>query len=715
MTLQQETLKPKGFGTFSGVFLPSVLTIFGVILYLRMGWIVGQAGVAKSITIIILASLITFITSLSLSSTATNMQIGSGGVYYVLSRTFGLKIGSAIGFPLFIAQSLSISFYIAGFSESIRELLPHLPPQTIQITILISLTLLTLASTRLALKTQFLIFILILFSLASFFLGGKNSPPLTPMLPKATSFWALFTLFFPAVTGIEAGISMSGDLKNPKRSLPLGTLTAVAAGAITYIALTLFLSHHVPQEVLISHPMIVREISLIPHLVTIGIWGATLSSSLSCLLAAPRTLSALAEDGHLPRFAAKPKFSLLITASFVLLGLFMGSIDKIAPVLSMFFLISYAMLNFAAGAESLIGNPSYRPTFRIPWWLSLFGTALCLTVMLMINAGQTLIALSFVLITYGIGLKRKLHEGFDDIREALLTLAARFAIYRLAETKRTARSWRPNLLVFIEDPFIRQNLVELTHSISHGQGFLLIASILNFDVTKVQFIEKMKHYLDKSHIPALIETCHSEDLFDGMKTFIKTAGMGPLTPNTLFFGATHKAENFSQYANVIKLAYKQNRNIVIVKEASMQASKSIDVWWGGLDRKNSDLMLVLAYMLKTSRKWQGSKLTLKTVITEDKDRDETLNRLKEFPVSGRLPVKLDVVIAESNKNIFQEVIKASSQNTDLIFMGLRPPKPDETDDEYGDYYKNLIEKTRDFPSMVFVLASEDIDFSQILK
>jgi len=711
-----ETLDaPKKFGTFTGVFLPSVLTIFGVILYLRMGWIVGACGLIPSIAIISLASLITLITALSLSSMATNMKIGSGGVYYILSRTFGLKVGSSIGIPLFIAQALSISFYIAGFAESAQSALPFLNPKILEVVTLVAITLLAFVSTDLALKAQLLIFVVIITSLISFFLGG--TPPATETLcePKLFGFWPLFTLFFPAVTGIEAGISMSGDLKNPNRSLPIGTLSAVIVGAITYMALSIFLATHVGRETLVSHPMIVKEIALIPQLVILGIWGATLSSSLSCLLAAPRTLGALANDGYLPPYFNKERIALVVSAGFVAIGLFLGSIDKIAPVLSMFFLISYAMLNFATGIESLISNPSWRPIFRIPWWLSLFGTALCLFVMLMINAGQTIFALLFVLLIYALAAKRKIAEGWEDMRESLLVFLSRFAIYRLSKVKASARSWRPNLLVFLEDPFIRQNLINLTHAITHGQGFLTLASILDPDASKSTFVTKMEEYLEKSRISALIETCESKELIEGMKNFIKTTGMGPLTPNTIVLGSTHRKELFPLYAEVIMLAHKQKRNVVIIREGLKAQTKTIDVWWGGQDKRNSELMLIFAFMIQTSQRWRGAELSLKSVISNPDDYGVMLSRLKSFSDEGRLRVTPKVLLAQDQNDVFGSTIAPSSEGSDLVLMGLRPPKSQETAIEYGHYYERLLEKTQNFPPTAFVLASEDLDFQQILN
>ena len=709
--------EPKKFGTFSGVFLPSVLTIFGVILYLRLGWIVGVAGPLMSIAIISLSSLITLITAFSLSSIATNMRIGSGGVYYILSRTFGIKIGSAIGIPLFLAQAISISFFISGFAESLVDLAPLISPQIIQICTLAVIVTIALVSTDLALKSQYLIFGIILLSLASLFFGHGTPVEAAVVERPAIGFWPLFALFFPAVTGIEAGISMSGDLKNPTRSLPMGTIAAVVVGFISYLGLALFLTSRVSADLLISHPMIIKEISLVKQLITVGIWGATLSSSLSCILAAPRTLSALSEDGIAPKWISNGSFRrpIIITTLFVLGGLLLGSVDQIAPVLSMFFLISYAMLNLATTFEGILDSPSWRPTFRFHWVISLFGTILAISVMLLIDASHSLLAFMSVIAIYFLAARRQTIFELDDLREALLVFFSRLSIYGLARMKKSTKSWRPNLLVFVEDPFSRQSLMELTHDITHGQGFLVFASILEEEEKAENFKKKMVEYLEKAKIVGLVETYNTSNLLDGMTSLVKAAGIGPLTPNMIVLGTTRKESRFAEYGELIITAYREQKNVLIVQEGIpfKAKPKQIDVWWGGLNPQNSELMLVLAYMLGTSGKWRNTKLHLKTAIFNEKSREESLEKLREFSAKSRLPLTPEVILAQGD--LFIEALRESSSNSDLIFLGLRPPHADETPESYGEYYHKLLERTEHFPPTAFVLASEPLSFGKILE
>ena len=224
---------PNAFGTFGGVFTPSILTILGVVMYLRLGWVVGNAGLGGALLIVGASHLITVATGLSISSVATNKTVGAGGAYYIISRSLGAPTGAAIGIPLFFGQALSVTFYIIGFTESLGMLIPGLPQTHISTLICITLTLVSLKSARLAIRTQYFVMAAIGISLLSFF-GGRVAEPPAEILwwnPDGRPLTEVFAVFFPAVTGIMAGVGMSGDLKDPRTSLPRGTMLAIGVGS----------------------------------------------------------------------------------------------------------------------------------------------------------------------------------------------------------------------------------------------------------------------------------------------------------------------------------------------------------------------------------------------------------------------------------------------------------------------------------------------------
>src|SRR4030043_895934 len=299
--------KAKKFGTFGGVFTPSILTILGVIMYMRMPMIAGEAGLFGTLGIIIVAHLISITTGLSVSSIATDKKVKEGGTYYIISRSLGLPIGGTLGLALFVGLSFSVSLYLIGFSESFLSYL-DLPMDINNIRIagtiiLLVVTIITFISTSLAIKAQYLILMAFLLSLLSILLGRHDMVPASPNLfGKGTGvpLMVLFGIFFPAVTGFEAGVSMSGDLKDPKKSIPLGTISAIAIGLVVYIGLAFFYSFRVDGEVLATDPKALFKVALVPQLVIAGIWGATLSSALGSILAAPRILQSTVIDKITP-------------------------------------------------------------------------------------------------------------------------------------------------------------------------------------------------------------------------------------------------------------------------------------------------------------------------------------------------------------------------------------------------------------------------------
>ena len=730
---QDKITKSKGFGAFKGVYLPSTLTIFGVIMYLRLGWVLGNVGLFWTLVIVTMGSSITFLTGLSISATATNMKVKGGGAYFMISRSLGIEAGAAVGLPLFLAQAIGISFYIAGFAESVHNLFPQIPLIAIGVGSLIFLTVLAYISADVALKTQLFIFIIIAASLVSFFFGGVPAggfkAPDTSLLSTA-SFWVVFAVFFPAVTGIEAGISMSGDLENPSKALPLGTLAAVLSGYFIYMAIPIFLSFFVPKEILLSNPMIMKEVAFIGHIIILGIWGATLSSALGALLGAPRTLQALARDHVVPQFLGKgfglqdtPRIATAISFLIALSGILLGDINAIAPVLSMFFLTSYGVLNLIAGFEGLIGNPSWRPTFRTPWSLSLAGAFFCLAAMFMIDPGATFIAVFIIFLIYYGMTKRHLSARWSDLRRSVLMFFARQSIYRLEDFEPDARSWRPNILVLTGSPMQRLYLVQLADAITHGKSFLTVVSIISKDGMPEERIKNLrksvKEFIKKQHIPAFVEVKISSGVIEGAKELVRSYGMGPLIPTTYLLGETEKESQFVQFVELIQLIHYSKRNVVIVRQGKVSQKnnpkvKQIHVWWGG-QRKNAGLMLALGYMLQTSPEWKKSKLVLKTIVGNEADREKALDQAEKFLSEGRLAAEIKVLVENANTDFIDTTIRRFSKDADLLFLGMRPPVAEESVDQYAMYYKKLIQRTAKFPPTALVLAAEDIKFSDIFR
>jgi len=725
------------FGTFKGVFTPSILTILGVVMYLRLGWVLGNVGLTTTIVIVTLATSITFLTGLSLSALATNMRVGGGGAYFIISRALGVETGAAIGLPLFLAQALGISFYIAGFAESLVAAFPHLDQQIVGLVTLLLLTLLVFFSADLALKSQFVIMAAISASLVSFFLGGGEELAVASdaPVPVKLPFWVVFAVFFPAVTGIEAGIAMSGDLENPARSLPLGTLLAVLTGFAVYLSIPIVLAGAVSDHrLLLTDPLIMQKVARWGSAVLVGVWAASLSSAMGALLGAPRTLQALARDGVVPRFLGRgfgagndPRLATAVSFGIGLAGVVLGDLNLIAPILSMFFLTSYGILNLSAGMEELILNPAWRPKFRVPAAVALTGFFACAGAMLMIDAGSTIVAAVVCGGIYSAMKRRSLRARWGDLRLGMLMFGARQILHRMQGRALDERSWKPNLLVLSGSPATRWYLVELADAIAQGRSFVTVAAVLpeaDYSTERAaKLTGSIREYLRHRDVPAFIRAFPAPDPYSGAAELVRSYGFGPIVPNTVLIGETEKPASFVKFAGLLQLVTRRNRNLVVVREelekapvgekATRATRRRIDVWWAGRS-PNMGFLLALAFLLQRSEEWHGAELHVRTVVDAADQESVALSRLSSFLGEARVVARPGVVVSDPGR-AFEEVARLSEE-ADIVFLGMRPTEEGETADAYSRYYEDLLHKTATLPATALVIAGEkSVDFKAIFS
>jgi amino acid transporter len=730
------------FGTFQGVFIPSILTILGVIMFLRFGWVLGNVGLPLTLVIVTLATSITFLTGLSLSATATNMKVGGGGAYFIISRSLGVEVGSAIGLPLFLAQALGIAFYITGFAEAISSLVDVTPLveffpfeitaiRAVSLVTLLGLTLIALISASLALKTQLLIFACIVVSLVSFFMGSAPPPKLMPadwIAPEEAKFWVVFAVFFPAVTGIEAGIAMSGDLKKPSVSLPRGTIAAVLTGYVVYMTIPFFMDHHIKdRDVLLFTPLIMAEMAKWGKLIFVGVCAATLSSALGALLGAPRTLQALARDRVLPKWIGRgygktndPHPATALSFMVAVAAILLGDLNVIAPVLSMFFLTSYGLINLSAGLEGLIGSPSWRPKFKFPWWGSMIGAVGCFATMLMINTGATFAAMVVTGGLYAVMKRRAIRANWGDMRYGLLMLLVRHAIDKLMKRPADERGWRPNVLAFTGSPQSRLHLIELSAALAQESSYLTLATIVPSEKWTADREKSMKRsiteFLEKRGVRAMIKLFPGSDLVRGAEALINGYGFGPIEPNIYVIGESQNPENAGRIFSLIQQVHRLRKNLVLVREletaeeAEDGIPRRIDIWWRG-QATNIGLMLTIAHQLQGFGAWKNTRIVLKRLIKDESERADMQKVLNEFVGDQRLSMEVEIS-AMNGRGPF-ELIHESSADADLVLCGLKHPGPEENDADYQHYCEHFLQSTQDLP-VAFVLSAEDIDFGEIV-
>jgi amino acid transporter len=481
------------FGTFGGVFVPNVLTILGVIFFMRAGWVVGQAGLLQALLILCIANTITLLTSLSLSAIATNARVEAGGAYHLISRSLGIEIGSSIGVPFFFAQSISVAFYLVGFTESLQPFLGAIDARWVGLGALSLIVLLAWNSSDLAIKAQYVILVILGIALLSFFLGFAGDSQVEanwqPNYSEGFQFWTVFAIYFPAVTGIMSGLSMSGELKDPARSIPRGTLVAVGVTFMIYAAQMVWLAHNNTREALLSDPKAVWNTAVYGPAIFAGVWAATLSSAIASLLGAPRTLQALARDRVAPPAIAvlsgsrgEPRRALALSAVVAAVCISIGDLNTIAPIITMFFLSTYGMINFAAFVEGWSCNPSYRPKFKVHWVISLIGALGSLAVMVLLNPIATVIATVIIFSLYLWLASRQFESAWGDSWSGFWFNMTRTALRKFAQSRQHIRNWRPVILVLSGNPATRHSLVSFANHFECKRGYLFIARILVGDL-----------------------------------------------------------------------------------------------------------------------------------------------------------------------------------------------------------------------------------------
>ena len=695
----------EGLGTFLGVFTPSVLTILGVILFLRTGWVVGSVGLVPALLIVVLANVITVITALSVSAIATNMPVGAGGAYYILSRSLGLEIGGAIGIPLFLAQTFSVTLYAFGLAESLRFAWPEVPVQPVAALSIVLVSAISARSAGMALKLQLPIMALVALALLSLFLGVPVPFELRALaaggVPGSPPFWTVFAVFFPAVTGIMAGISLSGDLADPHRSIPRGTLAAVLAGFAVYLLVPVALALSADPATLASDPLVWLRIAVVPALVLPGLWGAILSSAAGSILGAPRTLEALAVDGVAPRALGTGSFlgvgrAHLLSTVVALAPVALGGLNAVAPVLTMFFLTTYGMVNLVAGLERLARNPSYRPTLKVPWAVSLAGAAACFGVMFLINHLAGIAAFLAEILVYVVLRRRALRASWGDLRYGALMSLARATLLQLRRLPVAPRNWRPNILLFAGDVHRRLDLVQFAAWLNQGRGIVTVNRLLVGPFEELashvpEELERLQSELDEAGITAFAEVEVVQGFESGAVATAQANGIAGIASNTVMFGWSRKQERVAGMLRIMRKLAHLGTSTLICRIAPGRWSvpqPRIDVWWGGLEH-NGDLMLLLAYLLSLNPGWRPSEIIVHSLANDAAMQANTRAALERMLAWSRIPARTEVTLRPPRRPV-TEVIHEVSAGADVVFLGLAEPSPG-GEDTYARRLAGLVE------------------------
>lgn len=661
------------FGTFAGVFTPTLLTILGVIMFLREGWVVGNAGLGGALVIIFLSFGITGATGLSMSTFVTNIRVGPGGAFSMISQSLGLEVGGAVGVPLYFSQALAVVMYIFGFREGYMWAvevwgLPALPAIAIDLLIFGVVLAVAAVSTGFAFRVQYVILAIILGSLASVAAAAVVGPMDQPIVwwgdfrgsPEGgfsgTTFWAVFAVFFPASTGIMAGANMSGDLRDPRRSIPIGTMAAIALSLLVYVALAVWLMKAATIDELTGNYTVMIDKAFFGPAVLGGLLAATFSSALASFVGAPRILEALGNHNIVPLSrwyarrteAGEPRNATLFTALIVLAGIMLRELNAIAPLITMIFLLTYATINLVVAIEQRLKLISFRPLLRVPSAVPLLGLVGCLFSMFIINPVFSLVAAALVAAIYAILMQRRLTAPTGDVRSGLFTAVAEWATKRVKLSQGTSeRAWKPNILLPVEDPNRLRGSFELVKQLAYPMGsvkLLGIAPAAKMEELQRRLIDSQQALMD-SGVFASSTVMEADRFPDDVRLGMQALAGSPFRPNLLLLELPKDEATHASIGLLIEEAKRQRMGVALLVQhdiAGLGRRQRVNLWipdqgpeWKlEMEFAQLDLAILLAYRIQES--WNADLTVIATVdeVSEKARAQQFLDRLVDL---ARLP------------------------------------------------------------------------------
>lgn len=716
----------KKFGTFGGVFTPTLLTILGVIMYLRLGWVVGNAGLLGAWLIILISFLITLCTALSMSAITTNIRIGAGGAYAIVSQALGLEVGGSLGIPRYISQALAVTMYIFGFREGWLGIFPDHNPFLVDLIVFASLFTIAYISANLAIKTQYIIMGIIIISFVSIVIAaydGSMYHSVSDTLSwgsfkgsqengfSGSSFWIVFAVFFPAATGIMAGANMSGELKDPKKSIPTGTLWAIGVSFLIYMLLAFWISRSASEQELLNNYYVMVDKAYFGPAIIAGILGATFSSALASIVGSSRILFAMGQHNVLPYSKilsgtsanGQPRNAMMVTGLLIFLTLLLRNLNAVAPLVTLFFLITYAMINIVVIIEQRLGLISYRPIFKIHKWVPWFGLISSVFAMFIINPTVSLISIAIVLMVYWYLSRQNLETPFEDVRSGLFVSFAEWAAkHTWGMKQKQQRAWKANLMVPVRDINGLRGTFEFLRNITKPKGSIKLLGIEPFtehSTLAIQLEDISASFREKG-VFSSSTVIHTDQFANGINYSSQALNGAFFRPNIMFLNL----QDHDDYENELKPVMKESMRLEIgillfnLHTTTLLGQRNtINVWvsdrrgnWelGGLDIGNLDLSILVAYKLKLN--WKAS-IRLITVVENPNDAEKAQAFLESLKELARLPQ----ILTEVSVGKFNDYV-TKAPSADLNIFGMQDTLP------YG-FIKNMSQKTNS--SCLFVKDS----------
>ncbi len=703
----------KQFGT-TPVFIASISTILGAILFLRFGYAVGNVGFFGAIAIIVLGHAVTIPTALAVAEIATNRKVEGGGDYYVISRSFGINIGAAIGIALFLSQAISVSFYIIAFAESfipfgqfLNEkynlgILSNLLVNSKAIG-LISMSLLSLLiiskGADLGVKALYVVASVIFISLLLFFLGESQiemkQVNFFSKAEEAKDFFYVFTIIFPAFTGISAGLGLSGDLKEPRKSIPRGTIIATVLGAIIYILVAFKLVISTDLNNLANNQLVMSDIAIWGPIIPIGLACAAISSALGSIIIAPRTLQALAKDKIFPSskidfWLAKqkkennePLNGTIVTCIIAFFFVYVGDINNVARIISMFFMVTYGAICLISFLEHFSGDPSYRPAFKSRWYISLLGAVLSIWLMFKMDTLFAFLSI-IIMITFYYFISKKSSDKREFVnlfKDVLEQIARQLKIFlqRINDSNLSSNfHWRPFVVSISDASLTRKSAFDITRWISYKYGFGTYIHYIKGYLSKQTFEQSkvIKHQLiEGKKTNVYVDTLISPSYTSALAQVVQLSSISGTENNLILleFSESDK-ESFEDVMSNFNLLHTTGYDVAIMRSSDFKLDKKeeIHIWISSRDYKNSNMMILLGYIILGHPEWKKAQIKVFTIYPKDKF-EEYKNQMFDYIESGRLPISpRNMKMLPHDEDIsIKEIINNHSSNSDLTIIGFR--------------------------------------------
>ncbi|XP_053094096.1 solute carrier family 12 member 7 isoform X6 [Pangasianodon hypophthalmus] len=796
--------KSPQMGTFMGVYLPCLQNILGVILFLRMTWIVGTAGILEAFIIVSMCCCCTMLTAISMSAIATNGVVPAGGSYYMISRSLGPEFGGAVGLCFYLGTTFAGAMYILGtieilltyivpsaaiFKAEEKELEAEAMLNNMRVygtCCLALMALVVFVGVKYVNKLALVFLACVILSILAIYAGVIKTifePPVFPVcllgnrtlqnqdfdkclkteiidnVTVTTKLWSLFCdtpylnatcdeyfrknnvtevqgipgltsgvisenmwssygpagmlvekkiesvaasestqgtsfpyvlndmatfftllvgIYFPSVTGIMAGSNRSGDLRDAQRSIPIGTILAIATTTFIYLSCVVLFGACIEGAVLrdkfgdsVKKNLVIGTLSWpSPWVIVIGSFFSCCGAGLQSLTGAPRLLQAIARDGIVPflevfgygKANGEPTWALLLTAGICEIGILIASLDAVAPILSMFFLMCYLFVNLACALQTLLRTPNWRPRFKYyHWTLSFLGMSLCLALMFISSWYYALVAMVIAGCIYKYIEYRGAEKEWGDGIRGLSLNAARYALIRLEEAPPHTKNWRPQLLVLLKlDSELKvkhPRLLSLTTQLKAGKGLTIVGSVLEGTyLTKDTEAKKAEQNIKVAMAAEKTKGfCHvvvTSNLRDGISHLIQSAGLGGMKHNTVLMAwpSSWKQSNdplsWKNFIETVRETTAAHQALLVAKNVDNFPQQerlregTIDVWWVVHD---GGMLMLLPFLLRQHKVWRKCKMRIFTVAQMDDNSIQMKKDLQMFLYHLRLDAEVEVV------------------------------------------------------------------------